>query len=277
MKKLFKTFLYITLAGTMMLGVAYAQTPTQNDYTVLAPLPGIGDSTGGQTSFNEYVPRAFTFMIGIAAALAFVMITLGGITYATTDSILKKEDGKKFITDAIWGLVLVIGAYAILNTINPNILSFKLNIPRPSVTPPPSSVTTAGSCTGCATLSSFSLPAKNGLSSAQVTTALGAELQNLNTGLQKDGISWYVSEAYPPTYALHKSDCHSNGSCVDANLSNPTAANINQFAVDAAKAGLNANYEVQTTQELQMWISAGVNKLYISLNASATAAHFHVQ
>ena len=109
--------------------VAYAL----DDYTVLAPLPGTtkcGNNLGPdcKTDFKTYLPGLFKWAISIAAVMAFIMITAGGITYMTSDSVFKTEKGRGMIENAIWGLVLVIGAYVILYTINPAILSFTLDI-----------------------------------------------------------------------------------------------------------------------------------------------------
>ncbi|MFA5888732.1 MAG: pilin [Candidatus Paceibacterota bacterium] len=100
-----------------------------NDYTIIAPLPKIS----GPMKLGDYLPAAFNLSIGIAAALAFLVITWGGITYATSDAISGKQQGKEWITNAIWGLVLVIGAWIILSTINPQILRLDLILKNPSV------------------------------------------------------------------------------------------------------------------------------------------------
>lgn len=108
---------------------AQPATPPGN-YNVLVPLPGIGE---GNTSTNlgTYIPAVFRLSMGVAAVLAFVMITFGGITYATSDALSGKEQGREFLTNAVVGLVLVIASYAILNTINPNILKIQLALPPP--------------------------------------------------------------------------------------------------------------------------------------------------
>ncbi len=80
--------------------------------------------------------------------MAFVMITLGGITYATSDSVFGKHDGKTFIQNAIWGLILVIGSWVILNTINPKILDFTLSLPRPPIQTDLTTVTMPNSVEG---------------------------------------------------------------------------------------------------------------------------------
>lgn len=101
-------------------------------YNLLVPnLPGFKDAV----TFPDYIPLAFNLAIGIGAGLAFVMITLGGITYATSDAITGKQSGREMITNAIYGLVLIVSAYAILWTINPKMLTLELTIPIPAIKP----------------------------------------------------------------------------------------------------------------------------------------------
>ncbi|HEY4494095.1 MAG TPA: hypothetical protein VJB95_01525, partial [Candidatus Paceibacterota bacterium] len=61
-------------------------------------------------------------IIGLSAVMAVVMIVLGGIEYMTSELVSSKENGKQRITNAIFGLVIALGAYALLNTINPDLL-----------------------------------------------------------------------------------------------------------------------------------------------------------
>jgi hypothetical protein len=82
--------------------------------------------TGGAGQLGDFLSQAFQFGLAIAAALAVVMIVWGGVEIMLSESMFKKEDGKKKINDAIWGLVLAIVSWLILYTINPDILNFKL-------------------------------------------------------------------------------------------------------------------------------------------------------
>ena len=120
-----------------------------DDYTVLAPLPGTTKCNDGQTptavkidnsgkvsggcttTFEKYLPGMFKFAIGVSAVLAFIMITFGGLMYMTTEAVGGKGKAKEYITNAIWGLVLVISSWVLLNTINPQLLKFDLNIITP--------------------------------------------------------------------------------------------------------------------------------------------------
>ncbi len=163
MKSISLTVKYATISALLFLSVfATVSAQTDKGYTLLVPLPVPGlDSS--KATLSSYLPAAFNLAVGLAVAMAFVMITLGGITYATTDSVFKKQDGKKFIEDAIWGLLIVIGAWVILNTINPQILSFKLDIkPPPSTT---GGATVTGATAGATSLLPTTITALNDLDS----------------------------------------------------------------------------------------------------------------
>ncbi len=113
------------------------------NYTPLAPLPGIGGtSTTGQapnTSVDivSYAQGVFRFAIGLAAALAVIMITIGGFEYIGSDVITSKEEGRKKITQALQGLFLVMGAWLILYTINPELVKLRFVVPElPAISTP---------------------------------------------------------------------------------------------------------------------------------------------
>ncbi len=106
------------------------------DYQLLAPLP---DGNGGKfTTFDptsadgtnsklgEYLNLMIKLFIGICSVLAVIMIVIGGIEYMTTELISSKEEGKKRITGAIFGLVLALGAWTLLYQINPDLLNSDL-------------------------------------------------------------------------------------------------------------------------------------------------------
>ena len=95
-------------------------------YVPLAPLTG--DKTS-PINPEQYLPFLFDLLIGVSALLAIVMIVVGGITYMTSDVFSQKSHGKETITNALWGLLLVISAYMILYTVNPDLLKFRLSFP----------------------------------------------------------------------------------------------------------------------------------------------------
>jgi hypothetical protein len=127
--------LYLCTYGSL---VVSAQTLP--DYTVLAPLPGTtkdcnqnDPNANCTTNFKTYLEGMFKLLIGVSAILAFVMLVYAGFLYTTSEGMGQTTNARSKIEDAIWGLILVIGAYAILNTINPKILEFNLSIKRPEI------------------------------------------------------------------------------------------------------------------------------------------------
>lgn len=98
-----------------------------NVYTLLAP---IGDQKEIKTdNIGGYFNILFNIAIGLAGALAVIMIVIGGIQWMGEESIFGKAKGKERITMAVIGLLIALGAYALLNTINPDLLGKKgLNI-----------------------------------------------------------------------------------------------------------------------------------------------------
>ncbi len=107
--------------------------PTTTEYSTepLAPLPGFT----GDPNLGQWLESLFTILIVIAGILALIMIIVGGITYITSESFGGKGQGKAYIINAIIGLVLALGAWVILNTINPNLAEdLNLNIPNQLLT-----------------------------------------------------------------------------------------------------------------------------------------------
>ena len=68
----------------------------------------------------------------------------------TSEVISGKEAGKETITHAILGLLLALGAFLILNTINPKLLSACLDkLPMATITISPDDTSTGSSTTLC--------------------------------------------------------------------------------------------------------------------------------
>ncbi len=74
------------------------------------------------SGFN--LANIFGWAIGVGALLALGVIIWGGILWSTAEIAHKKEDAKEWIKGAVYGLLLLILAFLILNTINPEILRF---------------------------------------------------------------------------------------------------------------------------------------------------------
>ncbi|MSU44746.1 hypothetical protein EXS45_01010 [Candidatus Nomurabacteria bacterium] len=108
-----------------------AKTPLTN-YQLLAPLPGAGGTplkeVNPREGLGNYLNLMIKIFIGLCAVLSVVMIVIGGIEYMTSELISSKEAGKERIRNALLGLLIALGAYALLFTINPDLLKSDLCI-----------------------------------------------------------------------------------------------------------------------------------------------------
>jgi hypothetical protein len=281
-------------------------------YTLLAPLPNL-TTVPGDNPLGTYVPFIFNLLIGLSAVWAVLMIVIGGFQYMTTDAVMKKTQGKERIKNAVFGLVLVIAAWIILNTVNPNLLKLSLDISPVTTTQtggegtlspalPLQSVMdrVTATCPGCSTtgglsynisqanLARFScqtcsalgtgIPFKN--TNVNVAPALNTELSALNSSLAQQGVAWWVTEAFPPM-VNHVDDCHYNGTCIDAALSDPSTLHIKNFIDTAVAKGLSPSYEVLTQKDADTLIASlkaiGLSNPVVKVNTDAKGAHFHVK
>lgn len=102
----------------------------QEEYIPLAPLPFEGLNGGPTPDLGQYLAAIFRMAIVVIAVLAVIMIVFHGIAYATTDVIGGKTDHRKGVWNAILGLVLALGSWLLLNTINPRLASqLRIGIP----------------------------------------------------------------------------------------------------------------------------------------------------
>lgn len=81
-----------------------------------APLPpGVSGARSVTTSsLTNLLNQASQFLITIAVIIAVIMIVWGGIVWMTRGS----ESGKKFITNGIIGVAIVLGVGVILATVS---------------------------------------------------------------------------------------------------------------------------------------------------------------
>lgn len=82
----------------------------------------LGVAIGGTSEVNgltEYINVVYRYMTAIVLVVTIVMVTYGGFRYLMAATPLGVSDGKDIIKNGIVGMVLVLGAYVILNTINP--------------------------------------------------------------------------------------------------------------------------------------------------------------
>ena len=103
------------------------------EFQALVGIPGLTDMTG-PGSLNQYINALYRLSISIAALLAVIKIVAAGAKYMLSDIITHKEDAKKDIQGALIGLLIVIGAIVILNTINSDLTNLNLAVPVQQIT-----------------------------------------------------------------------------------------------------------------------------------------------
>ncbi|KND48537.1 MAG: hypothetical protein AB200_02305 [Parcubacteria bacterium C7867-005] len=130
MRYLLTLALFIFVLFGLSTDLASAEPTPFYDYTPLAELPGTTRPGTGAVNAATYIPGIIKLTIGVAGALSVLMIIFGGIQYMSTDAISGKSDAKERIQNAIYGLVLAIGSYTILYTINPNFVKIDLGLTR---------------------------------------------------------------------------------------------------------------------------------------------------
>jgi hypothetical protein len=85
----------------------------------------------GSTAPGAFIHNFYQFAIFIAGVLAFAVVVYGGVRYmASVGNPSGQSDAKEWIFGALIGLVLLAGAYLVLNVINPQLTN--LTLPTPS-------------------------------------------------------------------------------------------------------------------------------------------------
>ncbi len=105
-----------------------SETATTASYCFLAPISSassVDTTTGLEVYFNTLVK----IFIGLLSVLAVVMTIVGGIQYMLSETASEKGGGKSRILSAIFGLVLALASYMILNTINPKLVNIHIGFP----------------------------------------------------------------------------------------------------------------------------------------------------
>ena len=99
-----------------------------NSVCLLQPdILGPGDHTK-ESSLGNYLSLLFGTLIALAGGIAVLIIVVSGLQYILSEVPGIKSSSKGRITEALVGLVLALSAWLILNTINPDLINFKLNL-----------------------------------------------------------------------------------------------------------------------------------------------------
>ncbi len=86
----------------------------------------IWEGGGQDINLPGLIKSIYTYSIVISAILAVIMITIGGIQYMGSGSYTQTGAGRERMQNAVIGVLIVIGAVLMLETINPQIVELSL-------------------------------------------------------------------------------------------------------------------------------------------------------
>lgn len=117
----------------------YTYAQSDKFITLVPQLPLLGN----QTSVPELLNALFGITVAVAAILAVIMFVVGGFQYMASEALNSKSDARNRMQQAILGLLIVLTAVLVLNTINPDITMLNIfrNVPADS-RPPDAAVNT---------------------------------------------------------------------------------------------------------------------------------------
>lgn len=79
-----------------------------------------------QTDFASFLHELYILAFILAGTVAFVRIVYGGILYSWSGVVDRKKEAIKIFWDVAYGMLLLMGSYLILNTVNPALTAFNL-------------------------------------------------------------------------------------------------------------------------------------------------------
>ena len=257
-----------------LLPTAFAQT----QILVASSVPNANPSNG--TSPGGLVANLYLFALMAGGVLAFGAVVYGGILYLTSAGNPSRQgEGSEWIESALIGILLLAGAYLVLEIVNPALLNLTLpslpgisisGVSVPPTVPPtvPPSVPTGVPPTGCAGGQCETLP--NCTPSARVNCGGAAGMVNTLNCINQADSNFTVSEGYPPglnasgQVQQHISKCHNDGCCVDTTVpggsSNCSAVNALISAAKQCGATELNEYPACTTAPMPAtWLGPNVH------------------
>jgi hypothetical protein len=217
---------------------------TDTNYTLLAPLSDgteagfinfESDPSKNPCPFGKYMNIIIKLFIGISAVLAMVMIIYGGIQYMTSIVPSEKGSGKDTISHAIFGLVVALGAYLILYTLNPNLLNFCLDQQLQSVN----------------VVVDDSIP-QTSINGKYCTNTAGAN------GGYFEGVSWETIAGGVTTLPAGVTSNYEGSECIKVGQKNCTSLRgLNLGTINTIKSKCASCTEIVITGGTECWLHGG--------------------
>jgi hypothetical protein len=116
-------YIFIAVTAAFLPLVAFAQVP------ISVSIPGSNSNVGpaGASGPGDYIGNFYQFALLIGGVLALAVVVYGGILYMTSiGNPSGQSEAKAWLWAAVWGILLLGGAYLILNIINPQLTNLTL-------------------------------------------------------------------------------------------------------------------------------------------------------
>jgi hypothetical protein len=97
-------------------------------------IPGYTFNSSDNTTGNiaNYVKAIYKYLIGIVGIVAAIMLMVGGVVWLTAGGSPEKvKQAQEYIVGSLTGLVLALGSFLILGTINPALVNFRVSSIKP--------------------------------------------------------------------------------------------------------------------------------------------------
>lgn len=279
---------------------AFVIVPTIANAEGFIPCDGSGAAGGVPCTECHFVQMGNTilkWLIGVLFAVFAVVAAIGGFGLVTSGGNPEaKNDAKSKLVNALIGLIIVLAAWLLVDTVMRGLLSsgtdeitgygpwseVKCGTVAQSEWPgdptlDSATVPLAGpaptTCSGSACVA-LGIPCQNP-SSCTISPDLVSKFQAFHSAAGVDGAR--VTEAMPPT-RIHKSPCHQNGTCIDYSKSGGMTGAEVVSVINAAKAnGLRPVYEVKTQAEKDSLVQSGASADDIKvLGDWISAPHFSI-
>ena len=198
----------------------------QSKYVPLIDIPLL--TQAGDTGFSGYINFLYSLSIGIAGLLAVIKIIVAGVKYMFSDVITDKGSAKKEIQGALFGLLLILGAYIILNTINPQLVTGKPNFKalpdRPDLIKRPASISVASNAAADAANADAAAAAARAGSPSGGCGSRSQSTQG-NLVVQTLDLSGCVNDAGKTNaLGLFRTECQSHKGTFGVDLNKPTCS-----------------------------------------------------
>ena len=192
-----KNYIYILIAVVVAFLpiVAFAQVP------ISVSIPGsyVNSASG---SPGSYVANFYQFALLIGGILAFAVVIYGGILYmSTVGNPSGQSEAKAWLWAAVWGILLLGGAYLVLKIINPQLVN--LNLPTLSSTgktsnqvtvPAGSTGSTGGSTSGSGTVNTSGGGTANSIANAAAAAQTNSMSSASGPGGGTVACAWAVNQ-----------------------------------------------------------------------------------